>query len=239
MANRTEQIHAHDGGEFSAYLALPESGSGPGLVVIQEIFGVNAYIKGVCERLAKLGYLAMAPDIYWRLGPGIAIDEKEPGAVQKAFGYVGGLDFTKATDDAIAALEHLRGVPEVAGGKAGILGFCMGGNISYMVAGLSDPVTCVSYYGASSPEFAGQVRCPILFHYGGADERIPADKQQAVMEAFAKHRDAEFHVHEGAAHAFDNPASSMLNPERAPIRERAAREAWAETAEFLRRTLPI
>src|ERR1700716_3874310 len=101
----------------------------------------------------------MAPDMCWRSGPGIAMEEQEPGALPKAFGYVGQLDFTKATDDAIAALEHLRGVSEVAGGKAGILGFCMGGNISYMVAALSDPVTCVSYYGASSPDFASQVKC--------------------------------------------------------------------------------
>ena len=189
MTNRTEQIRAHDGGELTGYLALPESGSGPGLVVIQEIFGVNDYIKGVCERLAKLGYVALAPDLYWRLEPGIAIDEKEPGGLQKAFDNVGRLDFAKAGDDAIAALEHLRALPEVAGGRAGIIGFCLGGGISYVVAALSDPVTCVSYYGSAVPnalELAGQVKGPILFHFGGADDYIPAEKQQAVREAFAQ-----------------------------------------------------
>jgi carboxymethylenebutenolidase len=236
MTNRTEQIRAHDGGELTAYLALPESGSGPGLIVIQEIFGVNGYIKGVCERLAELGYVAMAPDLYWRLEPGIAIDEKEPGGLQTAFATVARLDFAKAGDDAIAALEHLRALPEVAGGRAGIIGFCLGGGISYMVAALSDPVTCVSYYGSAIPnalQLAGQVRCPILFHFGGADDYIPADKQQAVREAFAQNPQAEFHVHEGAGHAFDNYNAAMFH------HERAAREAWEQTVEFLKRTLPV
>jgi carboxymethylenebutenolidase len=236
MASRTEQIRAADGGEFGGHVALPESGSGPGMVVIQEIFGVNDYIKGACQRLAKLGYVAMAPDLYWRLGPGIAIDEKEPGGLQRAFGQVGQLDFVQAGEDATAALDHLRGLPEVASGKAGILGFCLGGGVSYMVAALSDPVTCVSYYGSAVPDalaLAGKVRCPILFHFGGADDYIPAEKQEAVMKAFEHHQGAEFHVHEGAGHAFDNYNAAMMH------HERAAREAWARTADFLKRTLPV
>ena len=236
MTSRTEQIRAHDGGEFPGHLALPEVGSGPGMVVIQEIFGVNDYIKGACERLATLGYVALAPHLYWRLGPGIAIDEKEPDGLQRAFGHVGRLDFAKAGDDATAALEHLQGLPEVAGGKAGILGFCIGGGVSYMVAVLSNPATCVSYYGSAVPDaldLAGQVKCPILFHFGSADNYIPAEKQQAVKEAFAQHSGTEFHVHEGAGHAFDNHNAAMMH------HERAAREAWAETADFLKRTLPV
>jgi carboxymethylenebutenolidase len=236
ITSRAEQIRALDGGEFPGHLALPKSGSGPGMVVIQEIFGVNHYIKGACERLANLGYTSLAPDLYWRLGPTIAIDEKEPGGLQKAFGYVGRLDFAKAGDDATSALEHLRGLPEVVGGKAGILGFCLGGGISYMVAALSDPVTCVSYYGSAVPDalgLAGQVRCPILFHFGGADDYIPTEKQQAIREAFAHHPTAEFHVHAGAGHAFDNYNAPMMH------HERAAREAWAQTADFLNRTLPV
>ncbi len=227
---------AEDGHRLSAYRAAPKGTPRGGIVVIQEIFGVNDYIKGVCERLAKLGYVALAPDLYWRLEPGIAIDEKEPGGLQKAFDNVGKLDFAKAGDDAVAALEHLRALPEVAGGRAGIIGFCLGGGISYMVAALSDPVTCVSYYGSAVPnalELAGQVKGPILFHFGGADDYIPAEKQQAVREAFAQNQQAEFHVHEGAGHAFDNHNAAMFH------HERAAREAWAQTVEFLKRTLLV
>ena len=236
MTSRSEQISARDGGEFPGHLALPESASGPGVVVIQEIFGVNGYIKSVCERLAALGYVTLAPDLYWRFEPGIAIDEKEPGGLQRAYGLVGRLDFAKAGDDAIAALEHLGGLPEVTGGKAGVLGFCLGGGIAFIVAALGDPVTCVSYYGSAVPDalaLAGQVRCPILFHFGGVDDRIPIERQQAVKEAFAHHPETEFHVHEGAGHAFDNHNAAMMH------HERAAREAWAQTADFLKRTLPL
>src|SRR5438552_18841081 len=105
--------------------------------------------------------------------PESPIEEKDSDGLQRAFGYVGQLDFAKAADDATAALEHLRGLPEVAGGKAGILGFCLGGGIAYMVAALSDPVTCISYYGSAVPDALGlarQVRCPILFHFGDADD---------------------------------------------------------------------
>jgi carboxymethylenebutenolidase len=236
MTSRTEQIRAHDGGEFTGHLALPDSGYGPGIVVIQEIFGVNDYIKGACERLANLDYVALAPDLYWRLGPGIAIDEKGPGGLDRAYGLVGRLDFAKAGDDAITALEHLGGLPEVTGGKAGILGFCLGGGVAYMVAALSDPATCVSYYGSAVPDalaLARNVRCPILFQFGGADDRIPIEKQQAVKQAFANHPGTEFHVHEGAGHAFDNHNAATMH------HERAAREAWAQTADFLKRTLPV
>src|ERR1700694_1983607 len=107
MTSRTEQIRIPDGAAFSGHLVLPESGTGPGVVVVQEIFGVNDYIKGACDRLARLGYVALAPDLYWRLEPGIAIDESEAGGLQKAYGFVGRLDFAKAGDDAVAALEHL------------------------------------------------------------------------------------------------------------------------------------
>ena len=204
--------------------------------MVQEIFGVNGYIKSVCERLARLGYVALAPELYWRLGPGIEIDEKEPDGLQKAFGYVGRLDFAKAGDDATASLEHIRDLPEVANGRAGILGFCLGGGIAYTVAAMFDPVTCVCYYGSAIPDalgLAGQVRCPILFHFGDADDYIPAEKQRVVREAFAGHVMTEFHVHEGAGHAFDNHNSAVM------YRERAAREAWVQTIDFLKRTLPV
>jgi carboxymethylenebutenolidase len=236
MTSRTEQIRSHDGAEFPGHLALPDSGSGPGMVVLQEIFGVNGYIKGVCDRLTSMGYVALAPDLYWRLGLGIAIDETEPDGLRTAYDSVGRLDFAKAADDATAALEHLQGLPEVTGGKAGSLGFCLGGGFAYMVAARSNPVTCVAYYGSAIPDalgLAGQVQCPILFHFGGADDRIPPEKQLAVREAFTHHSRTEFHVHEGAGHAFDNHNAAMM------YNERAAREAWTETADFLKRTLPV
>jgi carboxymethylenebutenolidase len=232
---RTERIQSHDGGWFAGHLALPDSGSGPGMVVIQEIFGVNAYIKGACERLAKLGYVAMAPELYWRIEPGVAIDERAPDFLPRGFGYMQRFDFQKGADDAVAALEHLRGVPEVEAGKAGILGFCLGGGISYMVAALASPDVTVSYYGSAVPDalaLAPQIKSPILFQFGAADEYLPPAKQDQVRQAFAGRDEAEFHVHPGAGHAFDNNVSAVFH------HRQAAEDAWRQTTEFLQRTFP-
>ncbi len=232
---RNERIEAHDGGEFGAHLVLPDAGRGPGIVVIQEIFGLTRYIRDACERLAGLGYVALAPDLYWRIEPGVDLDEQRPEALQAAYGYMGKLDFPQAADDAVATLEHLRKLPET-GGRAGILGFCLGGGISYMVAANDAPDTCVSYYGSAVPGalgLAAQVKCPILFHFGAEDDYIPAEKREAVRDAFAGHPDVEFHVHPGAGHAFDNwNAPQFSRPE-------AAAAAWPQTVAFLARTLPV
>src|SRR6266853_6899958 len=104
---RTETIQAADGGEFAGHLVIPDAGSGPGLLVIQEIFGVSPYIRDVCDRVAALGYVALAPDLYWRIEPGVSIDEQDPDALERGVAYMSRLDFEKAVDDAVAALAHL------------------------------------------------------------------------------------------------------------------------------------
>jgi carboxymethylenebutenolidase len=231
---RTETIQARDGHSFEAHVALPRSGGGPGLVVIQEIFGVNDYIKEVCSRLADLGYVALAPDLYSRIEPDVAIDERKEGSLQEAFGYMQRLDFDKAVSDAGDALQHLQRLPEVAGRKAGIIGFCLGGGIAYFVAARAEPDVCVSYYGSAVPGGlgeAGSIKCPILLHFGTADDYINAEQREAVVSAFSEKKNAELHLHEGANHAFDNYRFAMHHP-------RAAQDAWKQTESFLRKTLP-
>ena len=237
METRTETIRARDGKEFSGHLALPEGGEGPGLVVVQEIFGVNAYIRSVCERLAKLGYRALAPDLYWRIQPGVEIDDGTQEGLQEAFGYMQRVDWVQAVEDAHAALDHLRGQAEGSAlqDEAGVLGFCFGGGIAYWVAANAQPDTCVSYYGSAVPDalrLADDIECPILFHFGSADQYFPPEKQEQVIQAFANKTNAEFYVHEGAGHAFDNPSPLFNHPA-------AAEEAWRQTVEFLGRTLPV
>src|SRR5438105_9844705 len=235
-AARTEAVRARDGHAFAAQLALPERGRGPGLVVIQEIFGLTAYIDEAGGRLAALGYVALAPDLYSRLEPGVALDERKPDSLQHAFGYMQRLDVQQAVDDSIDTLEHLRRLPEDEEHRAGIIGFCLGGGIAYFVAARSDPDVAVSYYGSAVPHAlaeAGAIKCPILFHFGTADEYITAEQRQHVKEAFEGRPDAEFHLHEGANHAFDNyHASHFHNPE-------AAKDAWGQTVDFLTRKFPI
>ncbi|MGA7989525.1 MAG: dienelactone hydrolase family protein [Candidatus Dormiibacterota bacterium] len=232
---REERIRAEDGHEFTGHLVIPDAGTGAGIIVIQEIFGLTDYIKGVCTRLSGLGYVALAPALYSRIEPDVALDERRPDSLPQAFGMMQRLDVPRAVGDAVAALDHLRTVPEVRDARAGIIGFCLGGGIAYLVAADADPDVAVCYYGSAIPsalDKADSVRCPVLFEFGDADEYISAEQREAVRVAFAGRPHTEFHVHSGANHAFDNHNAAMFHhPE-------AAARAWEETKAFLGREFP-
>jgi carboxymethylenebutenolidase len=235
MERRDERVWGHDGHRFSGALSLPEGGVGPGLVVVQEIFGLTPYIRGVCDRLAGLGYVALAPDLYSRLEPDLVLDEHLPESMPRAFQTMQRLDVPQAVDDTSATLEHLQAIPEVHGHRVGIVGFCLGGGIAYMVAAASDPAVAVCYYGSAIPgalELAPQVTCPILFHFGEDDTYISTAQRRAVAHAFAGRRHVELHVHPHAAHAFDNHDSAIFS------RPQAAARAWEQTTAFLEYHLP-
>ena len=226
-------VRTHDGGSMPAYIALPAGGQGPGIVLLQEIFGITDYLKRRARDLADLGYVALVPDLYWRMGSGITLDEDTQEGLQQAFGYLQRLDEPQAVDDAVAALEHLRSMPQT-GGKAGVFGFCMGGRLAYKVGVAADPDVVVSYYGsgiASQLQDAARVECPIVFHFGEADPYLPVAEAEQIRQAFSGHPRAEVHMHTGAGHAFDNPSPMFHHAE-------ASREAWPQTAAFLERNLP-
>jgi carboxymethylenebutenolidase len=234
VEERSEQIPAPDGtGTFGAHVAVPDAGSGPGIVVLHEIFGVNDYVTGTCRRLADLGYVALAPDLFWRTAPGLALGHDEDGLAQ-AMENVATFDAEAAVGDAAAALDHLRSLPEVRGG-AGVLGFCLGGTLAYLVAAAAEPDAAVSYYGSGVPgalDQADRITCPLLVHFGGDDAYIPRDQIDAAQAALASRPGVTFVVHEGAGHAFDNSlAPGFHQPE-------AADAAWRQTADFLAEVLP-
>jgi len=229
----TELIPTHDGGQMPAFVARPASGRGPGIVVLQEIFGVTEYMKQRARDLAALGYVAAVPQLYWRLGSDIQTPENTPEGLQEAFGYMQRLDQRQAVDDAAAALEFLRTLPETAG-KAGVLGFCMGGRLAYEVAASSDPDAVVSYYGSgigNELDVASRISAPIIFHFGDNDQFLPTEEANRVRQTFQSRPDAEVHMHSGAGHAFDNPSPMWHH-------KGASQEAWPQTADFLRRYLP-
>src|SRR6202043_2446427 len=177
VKSREEHIRGDDGHDFTGYLTIPAAGSGAGMVVVQEIFGVTDYIKDVCARLSDLGYVALAPDLYSRVDGESVIDERSENALPRAFASMQQLDVPRAARDAGDALEHLRHVPEVTGSRAGIIGFCLGGGIAYFVAAAAAPDVAVCSYGSAIPanlDKARDIHCPTLFHFGDADEYIPA-----------------------------------------------------------------
>lgn len=231
--SRQEQIAMPDGGQMGAYVALPEHGSGPGMLVLMEIFGVTGYIREAADRLAGLGYVALAPDLYRRIRPGVEFAHDEP-SLPEALQAGQELDVPGAVQDAIVALDHLRGLPEVSG-PVGVLGFCLGGTLAYAVAQRADPAIAVAYYGSGIPEMlpdGAQIACPMLFHFGGEDPFIPRDQAEQVAAAAEARAGWECHIHEDGGHAFDNWDAPMFS------RPEPAKRAWEQTADFLARTLP-
>ena len=227
-----------DGGaQFDMHMTIPGSATGPGILLLQEIFGVNDYLKARAADLAALGYVVGCPDVFWRIERGISLPHDE-AALGQAFAYVQRFDLPGSIPDLGAALAHLKGVAEVAaaGGKAGAMGFCLGGRLTWGVATHFDPETAVAYYGSGIHEALGdadRLSCPILFHYAGADAFIPTEQAEQVRAALAGRDDVEFHIHDGASHAFDNFLAPMFHqPE-------ASAAAWAQTVDFLSRTLPV
>ncbi len=222
-----------DAGEMPAHLWVPRSGSGPGLLLLQEIFGVSPYIQRRGADLAEAGYVVLAPELYWRLGEG-ALDESQPGVIDEAMARAGRLDWPTTVQDAVTALEHLRSHPEVTGGT-GVIGFCFGGGLAFNVAAVDAPDVLVSYYGSSIPDLldlAPQVTAPSLHHFGTADDYLDADTVERVRAAVtAGDGTVEFELYDGANHAFDNSDFALHHPEASAL-------AWKRTLVFLARELP-
>jgi len=231
---RTERITARDGGTFSGHVALPASGMGPGLLLIQEIGGVNGYLEAVADRLADAGYVVLAPDAFWRVQPDFRVEVFTETTLRQCMGVAGQFDQEQGLADFGSALEHLRELPEVDGG-VGVIGFCFGGTQAFLMAAEYDLDVAVSYYGsgvAGALDRVGDIECPLLFHFGGADPFIGPEALEAIKAATASMANIEMLVQPDAGHAFDNHASDRYwDPD-------AATAAWTRTIGFLAEHLP-
>ncbi|HAP76233.1 MAG TPA: carboxymethylenebutenolidase [Acidimicrobiaceae bacterium] len=228
---RTDQVSIGTDGAMDLHLWLPDGQPTAAILLVQEIFGVGAYIRAVAERLADAGYVVGAPDVFWRFAPGWAAGHDQDG-LTASLEQVGKLDFPLAVGDCSAALAHLGGLPGVE--RAGVMGFCLGGTLAWAVAANASPDACVSYYGSGVPGMVGmidQVQCPTLFHFGNADAYIPNEGVDAIGAAIAGREGFVLNV-ENAGHAFDNHESDIF------WNESAAKAAWAKTMAFLGEHLP-
>ncbi|MGO9454190.1 MAG: dienelactone hydrolase family protein [Candidatus Binataceae bacterium] len=231
MNSQKITVQAHDGGAFGAYLSLPPSGSGPGLIVLQEIFGVNSHIRAVTDRWAAEGYVALAPDIFWRVEPGLELPYTQEGMV-KGRGVRQKLDIDLTVKDIGSALAALRARPECIG-KTAVVGYCFGGLLAYLTAASTDVDAAISYYGGGIETRLGEaarIKCPIMFHYGEKDAAIPLEAREAARNALAGHDRAEFHVYAEAQHGFNCDQRASFHPF-------AAQLARARSLGLLRQTL--
>lgn len=214
-------------GKFGAYLAIPHTLKGPGIVLIQEIFGVNEHIRSVAEQYAADGYLVIAPDLFWRNGHRIELSYDEAGW-KRAVELMNATDLGKAQTDIELAIDALKAQPGLDGGVASI-GYCFGGLLSYLTAanGLVD--VAIAYYGGgiqNQLDRADEIEVPLLMHFGEQDSHISLEAVEQIAERFDTNDNVEIVVYPEAEHGFNCSHRDSYN-------QRAAAEAHGNTLIFL------
>ena len=217
-------IRAADGGVFQAYLARPAHATqAPGLLLIQEIFGVNAHIRAVADDFAEQGYVVLAPDVFWRAQPNVELGYDQD-SIKQAMALRARIPVEQMVDDLRDTVAALKSLPQ-CNGRIAAVGYCMGGQLVYRLAATGAIDAGISYYGArllDILDLARQIRVPILFHYGELDKGIPLTEVEAVRAAFVAHPNATIHVYANADHGFNCDQRGSYNAEVAKIaRERS------------------
>lgn len=196
-------IKSFDGGEFDGYLALPASGYGPGIVVLQEIMGVNAHMRSIADWWAAHGFVAVCPDLFWRLGRNIELTDRGDDW-KKAIELYFAIDEAKAVEDSAAALDFLRRHPACSG-RVGAVGFCMGGNLAYLLSVRFKPDCAVGYYGVSIEkklDEANNLASPLMLHIAGQDQFCPPEAQAQIHAALDSNPLVTIHDYPEMDHAF-------------------------------------
>ena len=204
MTKHMIDIGADDGsGSFKGYLSLPASGKGPGLVLAQEIFGVNQTMREVADYYAEEGYVVLVPDLFWRQEPGVQLGYSQEDW-QRAFGFYQGFNEDKGVQDIQATLRVLRSRSECIG-KAGVLGFCLGGKLAYLAACRTDADVVVGYYGVGiekALDEAQNIKNRLVLHIAENDQFCPSEGRLAILTALSGREDVELYVYSGVDHAF-------------------------------------
>ena len=203
MAGEDITIKTADGA-MGGYLARPAAGRGPGLVVIQEIFGVNQVMRDLADGFAARGYFALAPDLFWRIQPGVQITDKTDAEWKQAFDLMNKFDSKKGVEDIQATTGTLR---QTGGstGKIGAVGYCLGGQLAYLTAARTDIDASVGYYGVNIQNLldeARNIKKPLMLHVAGKDQFTPPDAQQKIVAGLKGNGHVTIHVYPEMDHAF-------------------------------------
>lgn len=218
MSGQDIEITSKDG-SFSGYLATPAGGKGPGVLVIQEIFGVNANIRAVADGLAAQGYFALAPDLFWRQEPGVQLAAKTQADWDKAFELYRGFNIDKGIEDLVTSMAHLRALPG-ASGKVGCQGYCLGGLLAYLMAARSDIDAAVGYYGVGIDgklDEAKNIKGALMLHIASADAYVDAKAQAAIHGALDGNPHVTIHDYPGMDHAFTRPGGDHYDAANATL----------------------
>lgn len=225
-------IPSKDGGQFKAYVAMPATLPAPTVIVIQEIFGINEGIRGKCEWLAKEGFIAVAPDLFWRIEPGVQLTDKTDAEWEKAFDLMNQFSIDKGIEDLKAAKHTFKGHANSTG-KVGCLGYCLGGKLAYLMGCRSDMNASVGYYGVGIEKLlaeANNAKGQVMLHIAEADEFVPPTAQDQIKAGLADNKNFTLHSYPGMNHAFTRQNGKHYDADMAKL-------ADGRTIEFLKKYL--
>ncbi len=218
---------------FPAYLAAPVGAAKAAIIVIPEIFGVNAGIRQKCDRLANDGYLAIAPDIFWRFAPGVELNPDVEAQLQEAFGYFSQYDADDGVKDIEATIHAIRG--GISGHapvqNVGCVGYCLGGRLAYMAATRTDISASVGYYGVMIDQMLGEshaIAHPLMLHIPTADHFVGPEAQAAIHAGLGNHPKVTLHDYEGLDHGFAAEMGNRRNEAGAALADSRTAAFFAE-----------
>jgi carboxymethylenebutenolidase len=211
-------------GSFGAYVARPAATPAACIVVIQEIFGINADMRAHCDELAGKGYFAVCPDLFWRLEPGVELSDASPAEWAKAMSLRKRFSVDTGVADIAATMAAARAL-DGASGKVGVVGFCLGGLLAFLTATRVGADAAVAYYGGGTDQYAGefkQLKAPLMMHLAQDDEYITKAKRDTIIAAAAEAKDVQVFTYPGQNHAFARVDGKHFN---APAAELAAQRS--------------
>lgn len=214
---------------FEAYVARPKGTPRAAVMVIQEIFGVNAGIRRKCDRLAEEGYLAVAPDLFWRLQPGIQLDPDVEPEFEQALDWMGKFDQDQGVRDIEATIHHIRRTEGVR--KVGCVGYCLGGRLAFMTAARTDIDASVGYYGVGIDGLLREknaIAHPLMLHIPTEDGFVDKATQTAMHEGLDDHPKVTLHDYEGLDHGFATEFGKRRDEAAATLADRRTSEFFAE-----------
>jgi carboxymethylenebutenolidase len=218
MSAKSLTINCPDG-SFSGYLASPPSGQGPAIIVIQEIFGVNAVMRETCDALASEGFFAFSPDLFWRMEPGIDITDKTEAEWARAFELFNTFDVDMGIEDISASIDTLKELPGCTG-HVGAVGYCLGGLLAYLTAARTSCDASVGYYGVNIQEKLdekGKISAPLMLHIAEKDEFVPPEAQEKIKNDLSGLSNVTLHSYPGLDHAFARQGGKHFNQQYAGL----------------------